>query len=933
VLKRLESAQTAAEARPIVEELIRELRAGKLFGEEARIARLTRRFWEDSAKQTELHTRLWELYRLIAPAVVAMDPPLAETLFVQVPMNWLSSGDSEQRERAIQVLTQIWEIFWGEEQSAVFLRALPPALARAAAWNDEDFEVIVSFLADQVTLSSERHLPDSLPQAFVERLCRYQGPHVWKLPEILALDTTASGTQNLVTFALRPPPLPPEQAAWINHQRWRELFLEKLENRRLTLEQKRQIVALLTDPELRDAVFRLVRTWRHREEPLPPSPPEVLSILEEWAVQEGNCAEAVRLLAAAGSEGLTRLLQMVMENQRDRDAPIRNPRPCEWDCWSVLFEHADAIVNRIEAAYQKDPAPSLLRLLARAGQWESVIKALTSSNISLRKEAAFLLALALAPEENELARTGDTGHGQLLVASWEKRAELRSRALEVLRQALYDEDAEVQREVMRALLHLGDETALPALLSALRTENENRFQTFLSGLQPVLTDSLARALANTAQKDSSEAVRRRAVALLGRAKQGSWQVVVEPMLRDLLKDADLEVRRAAAEYFATVPAREDTTTAALLGATQDANEYVRHASAMALSLARGWTPELVARLEDRLKAGDSDDNVARGLEGAYLHALRQEPGSADRLLAIILERKGLARWRKALAEGPPADSDAARALLERLTARPTKEWAPMPPKVGLQHPQRMIEFFTRAEEDPSPLVLIGRLVPRPMLDPWLIRRALDDPELSLEHRLWLIHETLEIPGDSREGVWRLLMQALRKEEGGEMTLALLGRWGFAGVRRLVEELWNEPKTLQRSARYLRQQEELGKRRAATGMTSGPYLPRPSVEDLPWIETTLARLEPGARDPRLEPLVELLSLRELGHHKQAVFQTRIPDLLLRHLTDPVECRAVAEVIGSLFGRGVLPQCQKTKRASAWLDGHKRKESSGNIPGGD
>lgn len=120
-----------------------------------------------------------------------------------------------------------------------------------------------------------------------------------------------------------------------------------------------------------------------------------------------------------------------------------------------------------------------------------------------------------------------------------------------------------------------------------------------------------------------------------------------------------------------------------------------------------------------------------------------------------------------------------------------------------------------------------------------------------------------------------------------------------------------PETLQRIARYLRRQEELGKPRVSTGDAGGPYLPEPSAEDLPWIEATLARLVPGARDPRLEPLVDLLGLWDLGNDpalKKAVFQTRIPQLLLHHLADPVECRAVAEAVGALFRRGSLPRCE-------------------------
>ena len=98
---------------------------------------------------------------------------------------------------------------------------------------------------------------------------------------------------------------------------------------------------------------------------------------------------------------------------------------------------------------------------------------------------------------------------------------------------------------------------------------------------------------------------------------------------------------------------------------------------------------------------------------------------------------------------------------------------------------------------------------------------------------------------------------------------------------------------------------------AAGNVGGPRLPEPTAEDLPWVEATLARLAPGARDPRLEPLVDLLGLWNLGNDsalRKAAFRYRIPQLLLRHLADPHECRAVAEVVGSLFGRGVTPRCR-------------------------
>src|SRR5690606_38163126 len=49
LLRKLETARTPAEAHPLLEQLARALKEGELFGEEARIARLTRRFWEDPA--------------------------------------------------------------------------------------------------------------------------------------------------------------------------------------------------------------------------------------------------------------------------------------------------------------------------------------------------------------------------------------------------------------------------------------------------------------------------------------------------------------------------------------------------------------------------------------------------------------------------------------------------------------------------------------------------------------------------------------------------------------------------------------------------------------------------------------------------------------------------------------------------------------------
>jgi hypothetical protein len=103
-----------------------------------------------------------------------------------------------------------------------------------------------------------------------------------------------------------------------------------MEERRLTPEQKRRVGALITEPELKGVVLRLVRAWGHRQEPLPPLPPECLPLLEQLALQGDTCGEAVRLLAAAGPAGVALLFRLVETDRQDWNAPIRKPRPCEW---------------------------------------------------------------------------------------------------------------------------------------------------------------------------------------------------------------------------------------------------------------------------------------------------------------------------------------------------------------------------------------------------------------------------------------------------------------------------------------------------------------------------------------------------------------------------------------------------------------------------
>ncbi len=900
LLRKLETVRTAADVQPVLEEIIRALRNGRLFGREIQIARLTRRFWQDTAIPSAIRLQLQKIYEIISPAVVAQDSSVAQTLLVDIPLSWLASDNSDLQRLTFPIVRLAWML--DEALQRRIAEVLPVVLEQSAAYSEELFETIIAFLAE-----TKPHLSSSFPAAFLNRLRSYRGPHAWNVPEILALDTTETGTNTLIAWAIDPPPLPPDARSWLTRDRWRRLFLEKLEQRTLTLEQKQKVVGLLSDPELQQAMLRLVRLWWYRKEALPSPPPETLSLLETLVLQGESCAEAVRLLAADGVEGIIRLFRMVTEDMQDWDAAIRSPRPCEWDRWSALFEHAAVIADRVEQAYRTHPAPWHVQLLAAAGRWELVLEALQAPVASLRQQAALLLSLALAPEEEEAARLGNVAYGQQLAQSLAGLPDLQLRIRKALQQALQDKDPAVYREALRALLQLGDETASRALRAALQQE-DRWFQTFISGFRPKLTTSLALQLVHIAQDNATtNVIRRRAIELLRLAKPDPWRNEVEPFLRSPLRDADPLLRRAAAEYFASIPAQNPGTTADLLAVTRDASEYVRHAAASALAIARSWTPKLVEHLRHRLEEGDPDENVEQALEVAYLHALRHEPGAVDQLLKIIISREGPSRWRRALAEGPPADSIVARMLLHRLAAYPPSEWAPLPSS-GIGKLDQFIASLVHAEEDPPSLIILTRLITPELLDPWLVQYALTAPDLSLSHRLWLLQLTSAIPKEFQDTVFQLWTEALLQGEGLEWGMELLKRWEFAGVQRLIAMFWNRPEALHRVWQNLRKLEAQTAQQGAMGFSGTFSLPKPSAADLPWIEAMLARIPAGVRDPRLTPLVHLAGIWYLGNHpalRKAAFRTRIPALLLRHIADPVDCSAVAEAVGSLFGRQPPP----------------------------
>ena len=904
LLRELEAVQTAAQARPVLQKLVRALETGDFFGQETSIGRLTLPIWRDPAAPPEVLFTLRTIYGMIAPALAAMDPALAETLLVQVPLTWVVDGPPERRELALDLLKRTAQEPLMQEAAVRALRQAIKELFQQEA-GEADRESILNLLAESGVM-----LKGAFPPDFIRWLRTYQGPYAWKLPEILALDTTDVGTQALIAFALDPPPLPPEQAAWMSTRRYRQAFLEKLAARHLSPAQKRRLLAGAVDPTLLEDALPFLRVWIRAGETLPPPPLSVLPTLETWAVQPARCEVAVHLLAAAGREGLMRLFRLVQADKRDWGGPIQNPQPCAWERWRVLWGQADSIAPRLEEAYRSEPAPWLLRLLARVGHWDRVLAALHASDPAMRREAAFLLGFAWIPPDDtdRLARLGDAAHGRALVAALQARADVSARARPLLRAALEDADEGVRQQALETLLLAGDREAEQYLHAVLQQAGEKRrqwLQALSNSADLPLPERVATLLVRIARRDTVQKNRLQAIEALRKARPGSWRIAVASEIRRLLGDADAWIRRTAAEYFVHVPAEDTATTAALLAATRDPDEYVRHEAAKALGQTRAFSPNLVAALAARLKAGDADKNVAAALENAYLHALRHEPGSVDRLLAILLHREGEARWRRALLEGPPASPEVAQALLERLAGLPLEAWTPSPARYSPGDMAQMLRQILAAEADPPARVLVRHLVAPERFDTWLVSRVVKDPEASLEHRLWLLQEVAQIPEDLREAVWQLFLQAVRKEIGGEATRSLLGRFGFTGTRRLVEALWDDPPALQRAARYLLGQEHLD------SMQDGPRLPVPAEADLPWIETILARLPADRHDPRLEPLVELLRLYELGNDaalRKALFQTRIPELLYRHLTDPVACRVVAHVVGSLHARQVVPRCE-------------------------
>ncbi|RMG61180.1 MAG: HEAT repeat domain-containing protein [Deltaproteobacteria bacterium] len=885
LLESLRAAKDWETVSRVIDRVNEALREGAFFGREREVAEAVLPFMKDPSAPPDVLYRIQETCGIVTPVLASMDPDAAEEILVRVPLGWLSSGNAEKRSLALEFLR--WSMESNERNGAIVARALPPALGVFASSSSEELEEILRFL-EQVKYSGSFSAP--YPQEFRERLLTYRGPLAWDLPDILALDPTRGGTESLLALARDP-----------SRSRERMRALQLLRERSLTERQKRLIVEMVLDPSVQNEVLRLVGDWVKRGEPLPQVSPSLVAALEKLAVSPEACVPAVFLLARGGPSGLSLLFQMVRAEKEN----LRT-LPCEWDRWSQVWEGAEKLVPELEREFREKPSWWVVKLLARAGRWDLVVEGLKVPDSKVRRAAAGILGLVVAPEEGLDGGLGDLEMAKSLVENVSRSPGLRERLRRALKDALSDEDILVRREARRALLSSGEKAAWAEVAALLKKPGGEKLRVLeeLSGMALQIPKDEAFLLLSIAKKDSERKARILAVNVLGRAKLAPWRREVEGEIRNLLRDTDEEVRRAAAGYFVSVSAREEDAVKALIEATKDPGVYVRDAAAMALSTAEAWNPGLVDALKKRMEMGDSDSNVEGKLEEAYLNALRKDPGSVDRLLAVVLGKEGPARWRKALAEGPPASPAVSRALLKKLGELPLNSWAEVPGG-NFGNFVKWIEAIARAEENPSPLSQILNLVPREELDPWLVNRALGDRKTGLKKRLWLIGLVQEIPEERKEEVWNLVKESLQEGTGEGEILNLSGRWGYEGIRRLIQELWDDPGRLRKVWRFLR---GMGERKKASLSGAGGSLPTPGVEDLPWIEETLSRIPAGARDPRLEPVVDLTGIYEIGNNpelEREAFQTKIPSLLLRHLNDPEECRAVQFALGSLFHR--TPHC--------------------------
>ncbi|AEN73100.1 hypothetical protein Rhom172_1171 [Rhodothermus marinus SG0.5JP17-172] len=858
------------------------LDSGCYFGQEAEIARIVAPIWQACPQDPETIHALWSLFSPISLAINIEDSSLARRLFIEVPLTCLEKQPAS------------WENWFPILQSYLptpaFADAGPQALSRLmelAGNNPNRWDQIVHLFGEMYF----SEFP-ALTAAQVDRLIDHAGNAIWELPEIFARFPGRSGTEALLRFAEREHfAIPPEVAPYAEASKLRRDAIWRLEDRELTPEDLRRVAALAASEDELVAGSAIGVLLKHKE--VLHSVPLSEGILDRLAyrmrVDKGGC-QIAGIFATQGRAGAEQLYAYWLKVQEGR------ARDCGWDLEEALRRAAPHLRAELMQRYHATKDARLIPYLVAAGETGLVAEiARSASDAKVRGEAVRQLAAYLPdhPEDaqaREVLRRAaleelnpDAWHALLKVedpeADWDRLAAMLERETPDRERLLRMFPAPAPQSVLEALLDLAAGATnrlhrILAIQAALRT--------------PKWALSELSASYTPAEKAKEKEIKDKARAVLQHV------YALEPKVRALLNDPDEEVRRAAIDWLAVVPAQEVATTEALLALLKDADDYVRNRAADALARAEVTPPGLLAHLEGRI-AMDSP---------VYIQLLRKDPEAVDQLVAIVLHRKGNARTRQLLAKAEALPPSIARAFLARLDAEPMRSWLP-------QEGFSLLDIL-RAAEDPPAWDLISNLVPDTLRNAWLVEKA-EQPNLTWKQRLRLLQMVSgETPASVRDRMLNLWIEAVRADAVSASLFldGFLRHFGYKGIQALVDEFWNEVELLERVEGLWIKANNVGGLRAATG-SAGGGVPGPGEEHLPWITEHVNELAETRDVRRLRAFLTVANVYTLGSDgtlqlQRAAFKAGITPALLRHIDDPEWCRA-AQPLNALLDRMLPPRC--------------------------
>ena len=227
-------------------------------------------------------------------------------------------------------------------------------------------------------------------------------------------------------------------------------------------------------------------------------------------------------------------------------------------------------------------------------------------------------------------------------------SEQRTKALEALREALKDEDPQIRKHAMSALMYAQDKASLEIFIAALRDPNP-QIRSQAAWALGVNGDSAVVEPLIAALKDDDAGVRAKAAWALG--LKGD-QRAIEP-LGAALKDSDPQVRSKAA--WALGLKGDGSAVDALAGALKDSSPQVRSQAAWALGMKgdnRAVEP-LISALKDQSTQVRAQAAWALGMRGdpraieplsaAMKDESKQVREQAIRALGMLLVRSGRGR--------------------------------------------------------------------------------------------------------------------------------------------------------------------------------------------------------------------------------------------------------------------------------------------------